>query len=93
MIIKSLLSACAKQKNGEEVSSPKLLKYLSGNEGCDEKTRQFFNNLTEVIEEDQSKKIFSVYLKFGGKVNGQEVSRQCSSASLHEPVPYEQEEV
>ncbi len=80
-IIKSLLFACAKQKNGEEVSSPKLLKYLSGNEGCDEKTRQFFNNLIDVIEGDPSKKIFSVYLKFGGKVNGQEVSRQCSITS------------
>lgn len=81
MIIKALLAVCAKQKKGESVSSPKLLKFLSGNEEADEKTALFFNNLCAVIENDLSKKIFSVYLKFGGKVNGVEVSRQCSITS------------
>lgn len=80
-IIKALLSACAKQKNGEESSSPKLLKYLSGNEGADEKTKAFFEGLLDVIQKDPSKKIFSVYLKFGGKVNGVEVDRVCSITS------------
>lgn len=78
MIIKALLASCAKQKNGEEISSPKLLKYLSGNENSDEKTLSFFTHLISVIEKDQSKKLFSVYLKFGGKVAGEIVSRQCS---------------
>ena len=81
MIIKALLAVCAKQKKGESVSSPKLLKYLSGNEEADDKTVLFFNNLCTVIEDDHSKKIFSVYLKFGGKVKGVEVARQCSITS------------
>lgn len=80
-VIEALLNACVKQKNGEEISSPKLLRYLSGNEQCDEKTKLFFNNLIKEIEKDTSKKIFSVYLKFGGKVHGHEVARQCSITS------------
>lgn len=80
-IIKALLAACAKQKHGEEISSPRLLKYLSGNEAADEKTKKFFDDLCLMIETDKSKKIFSVYLKFGGKVNGVEVLRQCSITS------------
>lgn len=80
-IIEALLNACAKQKNGEEISSPKLLSYVAGNEGADEKTKSFFKGLVSVMEKDTSKKLFSVYLKFGGKVNGMEVSRQCSITS------------
>lgn len=80
-IVQAMLTACTKQKNGEEISSPKLLKYLAGNEGADEKTKAFFKGLLTQIESDSSKKIFSVYLKFGGKVNGVEVSRQCSITS------------
>lgn len=81
IVIESLLRTCAKQKKGEEISSPKLLKYLSGNEQADEKTLHFFKDLIKMMEEDKSKKLFSVYLKFGGKLNGKEVSRQCSITS------------
>ena len=80
-IIQALLGACAKQKKGEEISSPKLLKYVSGNESADEKTLQFFKDLMRMMEQDKSKKLFSVYLKFGGKLDGEEVSRMCSIAS------------
>lgn len=80
-IIQAMLTACIKQKNGEDISSPRLLKYLAGNEGADEKTKTFFKGLLEIIEKDSSKKIFSVYLKFGGKVNGVEVARSCSITS------------
>lgn len=81
IVIESMLRACAKQKKGQEISSPKLLKYLSGNEQADEKTLHFFKELIKMMEEDKSKKLFSVYLKFGGKLNGKEVSRQCSITS------------
>lgn len=80
-IIQGLLATCAKQKAGQEISSPKLLKYLSGNEGADDKTLKFFKDIIEVIEKDTSKKLFSVYLKFGGKMGGKEVLRQCSITS------------
>jgi len=80
-VIEALLAACVKQKKGEEISSPKLLKYLSGNENADDKTLTFFKNLVKMMEEDKSKKLFSVYLKFGGKWEGEEVSRMCSVTS------------
>lgn len=80
-VIEALLGACVKQKKGEEISSPKLLKYLSGNENADDKTLLFFKNLIKMMEEDKSKKLFSVYLKFGGKWEGEEVSRICSVTS------------
>lgn len=80
MLIDALLTACIKQKNGEEISNPRLLSYISGNEACDEKVRLFFKKLSETISADPSKKLFSVYLRHGNEANDGS-SRQCVISS------------
>lgn len=84
-LIEALLNACIKQKNGEEINNPRLLKYISGNEDCDEKVKVFFKKITEVIQKDTSKKLFNVYLRHGNETNDG-TSRQCviSSPLVHE---------
>ena len=84
-LIEALLNACIKQKAGEAISNPRLLKYISGNEDCDEKVRTFFLNISKVIQQDQSKKLFNVYLRHGNEANDG-TSRQCVIASplVHE---------
>ena len=84
-LIEALLNACIKQKAGEAISNPRLLKYISGNEDCDEKVRTFFLNISKVIQQDSSKKLFNVYLRHGNEANDG-TSRQCVIASplVHE---------
>lgn len=79
-LIEGLLNACVKQGKGEEISNPRLLKYISNNEQCDEKTLLFFKKLTAVIQEDTSKKLFNVYLRHANEQNDGH-SRQCVIAS------------
>jgi hypothetical protein len=84
-LIEALLNACIKQKSGDAISNPRLLKYISGNEDCDEKVKTFFLNISKVIQADQSKKLFNVYLRHGNEANDGS-SRQCVIASplVHE---------
>ena len=75
-LVEALLKSCVKQKRGEEISSPKLLSYLTNNEDCDEKTLLFFKSLVEVMNADKSRKFFNVYLRHASDQN-EGNTRQC----------------
>lgn len=78
-LIEAVISACIKQRKGENITDPRMLRYLSSNEECDEKIMQFFRKLTEVVQADSSKKIFNVYLRHSSDNEGS--LRQCSITS------------